>query len=118
MAMQLLNVAFAVGAVGVFLFNSPFSKPEKLLFVFGYFFLYEYTVISRNYGLLLLFLFAAIVFYTKRKHLLLGISLAALANTHLFGLLFALLISGLVMFDWIAEKKFIFQKPLVIGALI
>jgi hypothetical protein len=118
MAMQLLNVAFAVGAIGVFLFNSPFSKPEKLLFVFGYFFLYEYTVISRNYGLLLLFLFVAIVFYTKRKHLLLGISLAALANTHLFGLLFALLISGLVMFDWIAEKKFIFQKPLVIGALI
>lgn len=118
LAMQLLNVACATGAVAIFLFHSPFKRIEKTLFVFGYFFLYEYTVISRNYAVLLLLLFLVIVFYTKQKHVWLGISLGLLANTHLFGLLFSLLIAGLIFFDWIAEKKFTIPKPLLIGGLV
>ena len=116
--MQLLNVLFGVGAVGVFLFFAPFKNFEKVLFVCGYFFLYEYIVISRNYALLILFLFLALTFYTKRINLLLGVTLAFLANTHLFGLLFALLISGMILFDWVAEKKYTFDKQFIIGALI
>src|SRR5688572_6121707 len=44
-AMQILHVCISVCAVSVFVIFSPFRFFEKVLFVFGYFILYEYTVI-------------------------------------------------------------------------
>ena len=89
MYMQLSHVLIAWAAVCVFLFYSPFRLFEKLLFISGYFVLYEYTVISRNYSLLILVLFISLVLYERKKYVPLGFSLAVLANTHFFGILFA-----------------------------
>ena len=59
-AMQIVHLFVASAAVGLFVFYSPFSKTQKLLFCFGYFPVFEYCVICRMYGLVwpLLFLFA------------------------------------------------------------
>ncbi|MDD5543416.1 MAG: hypothetical protein PHX83_09595, partial [Acidobacteriia bacterium] len=61
-AIQLLNLVFALGAIYVFSCFSPFPRWLKVLFAFGYFPLYEYGVISREYclGMLLVFLLCAV----------------------------------------------------------
>jgi len=60
-AMKALHLAIAIGSVYVFVRFAPFTRLQRLLFVFGYFPLYEYAAISRNYavGIFLLFCFCA-----------------------------------------------------------
>lgn len=60
LTMQLAHGAVAVLTAGVFLAFAPFPRWLRVLWVFGYFPLFEYGVISRNYGLTVLFLFLAL----------------------------------------------------------
>ena len=85
-AMQLFHIIIALSFVGLFLFYAPFSKLQKFLFCFGYFTLYEYTIISRNYGLGVLFLFAfcACYRYRARNYLPLAIILFLLSYTNAY----------------------------------
>jgi hypothetical protein len=89
--MQLTHWIISVLAVSVFLFYSPLKRNWKILFCFGYFILFEYTMISRNYSLLLLFFFLSLKYYPLRVkykwHF--GGCIFVLANTHLFGLIIA-----------------------------
>jgi hypothetical protein len=58
LGMQLLHLMIATGTVYIFLKYSPFTRLQKILFIFGYFPFYEYCAISRNYGLGVLSLFS------------------------------------------------------------
>ncbi|MDP1801585.1 MAG: hypothetical protein Q8L81_09545, partial [Bacteroidota bacterium] len=49
--MQLLNIIIMLGTVFLFLKHAPFKKIISVLIVFGYFFIYEYHIISRNYAI-------------------------------------------------------------------
>jgi hypothetical protein len=91
LAMQLLHVLLATVAVAVFLTHAPFPWSVRLSLVFGYYMLYEYAAISRNYVLVLLLGFAVCAVLARRSRLD-GTSaslLFLLANTHLFGTIFA-----------------------------
>ena len=90
-AMQALNLLVGLGTVGVFFRYAPFGLATRVLFSVGYYPLYEFGVISRSYGLALLLLFAACARLALRRRLDLpaAILLALLAQTHLFGTLFA-----------------------------
>ena len=72
--MQLLHLIISMAAAALILFKAPFAAWQKIGLVFGYFFLFEYTVLSRSYGLslLLVLLFLLVVF--QRKALLLMVS--------------------------------------------
>ena len=85
--MQLLHWLISGTVVFVTLRFSPLPLRWNILFVFGYFMLYEYSVISRNYSILVLAFLFSIHFYTKKKYIPWGISIFVLANTHLFGLI-------------------------------
>ena len=54
---QLAHLLLIFGGVAVVAFSSPFSNIEKFLITFGYYFAYEYGVISRYYGFIVLFIF-------------------------------------------------------------
>lgn len=84
-AMQLLHLAIATGTVLVFLKKAPFSFKFKTLFVLGYFMLFEYNLIARNYMLGVLFLFLCCGLYQKRDNqfTLLCFYLALALNVHL-----------------------------------
>ncbi|MBN1674152.1 MAG: hypothetical protein JXR37_24095 [Kiritimatiellae bacterium] len=90
-AMQLLHAALATAAAALFLAFAPFSRLHKGLFVLGYFPLYEYNAISRNYavGLLLLFAFCAGACRPQRRYVLLGLVLFLLCQANAYGLLIA-----------------------------
>jgi hypothetical protein len=91
-AMQLLHLIIATTSAYLFLRLSPFSKLQKVLFVFGYLPFYEFLLISRNYaiGLLAIVLFC-IVFKTRKKtYLWVALTLALMVNTNAYCLLIAI----------------------------
>ncbi len=83
--MQLLHILISTTAVIVFLRKAPFDGLFKVLFIFGYFMVFEYNLISRNYSLGILFLFLACTLFEKREQRFSSICLllALAMNTHL-----------------------------------
>ncbi len=106
-AMQVLHLAISAAAVFVFARNAPFSRTVRALAVFGYFPLYEYTVISRNYGLGMLFLFAACALFPgrRRSYLPLAAALALLANSNPFAWLIALAFAGMLVLEPLWDRE-------------
>lgn len=106
-AMQGLHLCIGTATVYVFARHSPFSWPVKLLFAFGYFPFYEYSVMSRNYsiGVLLLFLFCAL-FKRRATHLpLIGLVLFLLCHTNALGLLLAMVLFGVLLAEYLLSLR-------------
>jgi hypothetical protein len=100
-AMQILHLVISAAAVFVFARFAPFSRPVRALFAFGYFPLYEYTVISRNYSLGMLFLFAACALFParRRSYLPLAGMLALMAFSNPYAWLLALAFAGMLVLE-------------------
>src|SRR5258708_34896282 len=64
--LPIVSALIAAGATYLFLVKSPFYPLQKVIFAFGVFPLYEYSVMSRDYGISMLLLFAACVLYKDR----------------------------------------------------
>lgn len=112
-AMQVLHVLLATGSVFVILRFAPFRFWWRVLLVFGYFFFYEYNIISRNYALAGLLLGLCCILYVQRKRFLLFcFLLGLLANTHLFGTA----IAGALLVTALLEKRFAGQGQRISGA--
>src|SRR6185436_7349286 len=86
---------------------APFPMIMRILILFGYFFIYEYTVISRNYSLGLLLMICCCILYRKRSgyYFLLSVTLGALANTHLFCLIVSLSFYIALVFDYFFHQQ-------------
>lgn len=103
------TVQWLIAATTVFmiLFLSPFPFSTKILIPFGYYFLFEYAVISRNYAIGVL-LVCCICYILPRdfkyKTLLYYTLLFCLSNTHLLA---AILAGSLHLYFllWNGEKK-------------
>ncbi|UPT69310.1 MAG: hypothetical protein M0D53_08725 [Flavobacterium sp. JAD_PAG50586_2] len=112
--MQFLHILISTSVVFIFLRKAPFNWIFKTLFIFGYFMIFEYNVISRNYILGVLFLFLACSAFEKReqKFTLICFLLALAVNSHLlfsvpaFALLLTLLLEQLNSREFL-KKKFI-----------
>lgn len=106
-AMQVLHLAISAAAVFLFARSAPFSRPVRALFAFGYYPLYEYTVISRNYGLGLLLLFAACALFPtrRRSYLPLAAVLALLANTNPYAWIVALAFAGVLTLEALLDRE-------------
>jgi hypothetical protein len=50
-AIQILHWAIASGVAFLVLFRSPLPLPARLLVPFGYYFVFEYAILSRNYAI-------------------------------------------------------------------
>lgn len=109
LAMKLLHVSVAVGSVLLFARRAPFTRLQKALFAFGYFPLYEYAAISRNYALGVLCLFAFCAFYragaAAKNYLALALALALLANTSAYGLMLSFAFALMLAYElWRARE--------------
>lgn len=63
-----INFAFAVPAMGLFIFRSPFKRIIRCTIPFTYFFFYQFGVISRPYSLMLLgFVLCAMAFKKRNE---------------------------------------------------
>lgn len=81
----------AISIFGVFLFvrKSPFTPLQKALFCAGYYPLYEYGTILRDYGAILTLSIGIATLLASRqsKPLLMGLAIALIAQTNAFGVI-------------------------------
>src|SRR4029453_5833206 len=90
-AMQLLHLTLASATVYVVGRWAPFDRLTKAPLVGGFFFAYEYAVVSRAYVLGVLALFALCALYPRwaQRPLAVAVLVALLANSSAYGLLVA-----------------------------
>lgn len=113
--MQVLSGAIGVATVAVVFRSAPFPTLWKVLLSFGYYLVFEFTIISRVYGLgLLLALLACAWSPTWRERpVRLAIVLALLANTTVFGLIIAAGFLGLAIWDAWRERATVIARERV-----
>ena len=107
LGMQILHGALASAVVFVVARYAPFDPLQKLLFAFGYFPLFEYGVMSRNYALGLLFVVMACALWRSRhrRPLRLALVLALMSNTGAHACIVAIaLLLALLLDGWLARR--------------
>jgi hypothetical protein len=117
--MQFLHILISTSVMFLFLRKAPFSLIFKTLFIFGYFMIFEYNLISRNYILGVLFLFLACSVFKDRdeKFILLSIYLALAANVHLMFCVITFALFLTLQLENFQNKQS-FKKTYIIGTFI
>jgi hypothetical protein len=121
--MQVLQFVIAVANVGLVLKYAPFSKLQKALFCGGYYVIFDYGTISRNYSLGFLFVtITCVIASSRHRWPWCGLPLALLACTSAFSSFVAVgLLLGLIVDEVVRHRRDEGAAPLsrvvVAGAL-
>ena len=118
---QVLHAVLATGFGFVFIRYAEIKTLYKIMFLLGYLPLYEYSVVSRCYALSLFLIFLFCALYKKResRYLLIGVCLAFLANSNVYGAIMAIGLSGILFLDFFAMQQSASRKWLqFIGGLL
>ena len=93
----IISLGIAAAAALLLVLRAPFGWPLLALLLLSRVFIFEYSVMARNYGIgmLLMFLFAACYRTYRDRAMVLGFLLFLLANTHV---LCALLVGAFLLF--------------------
>lgn len=97
LSMAVLHGLFAAGTAWLVLFRAPWPMWWRVLAVCGYFLLFEYAIIARNYGPGLFFLCAAVAAHRAGRPWIGMLAWMALAMTHFWGIVLA----GAWAFVWL-----------------
>lgn len=117
--MQAFHGLIAIATVSLIQHFSPFKLTHKILLTFSYFIVYEYAIISRNYGLGAFFLFSFCAAFCQSRHLFsLALILVLLANTNLFGLLLSFSLAILLLFRWWDQRREKHARSNFVGTLV
>jgi len=105
--MQLFHWLVINCTVFIFLRYAPFNLTVKTLIVFGCYFLFVYSIISRNYalGILLLFICCILMADPGKKMISIGIIVVLMCFTHLFYVFAAIGIFVYLFFFTIGKKE-------------
>ena len=105
--MQFYHLLIATTGVYIFVKYSPFNRQQKILLSLGYFSLYEYCIISRNYalGLLLIYCFCTLYTHRDKSFIPLSLCLSLLCNTNFYGFIIAISLLITLVFDTIFYNK-------------
>lgn len=105
--MQITHLIIASGFIYLFINFSPFNRIQKFLFTFGYLPFYEYLLISRNYAIGILILFAFCAFYNTRikTYLILSVLLFILANSNAYCLFISVALGLALIVEYSLQKQ-------------
>lgn len=105
--MQVFHLVIATCTAFIFLRYAPFSLLIKILILSGYYFLFEYDLISRNYapGILLLFICCVLMQEPRKNLLWIGMLMFLMCNTHLFFAFAAMGIFFYLSWEFIERKE-------------
>ena len=105
-AMQFLHIGIAMATVYMIIYYSPFQIVHKVLVSIGYFFIFEYTLIARNYGIGVFLLFCCCTLFQNRNKypIILSILISLLAHTNVLGLIASICLIMTIICDEIVGK--------------
>ncbi|MCK4401189.1 hypothetical protein KAW08_02645 [bacterium] len=105
--MQFFHLLLAATTIYIFTRFSPFTKLQKTLFIFGYFPLYEYAAISRNYamGVLFIFCFCAVFRTRTKNYIVLSCILFLLAQTSVYGLMISICFGCTLIMEYVFDRN-------------
>ncbi|MBE9098056.1 hypothetical protein [Vacuolonema iberomarrocanum] len=98
---QVFHFLISLGIVYIIVRHSPFLPLQKFFLSFSYFIFFEYTFVSRNYnlGVLFLLLFCVAYYRPKPRYILLAALLALAANTNVY----AFMVSIALALFWLLD---------------
>ncbi|MDD5556352.1 MAG: hypothetical protein PHN82_03775 [bacterium] len=98
---QAFNFATILCIVLIVMRYAPFPRHQRILFIFGYYIMYEYAVIVRTYGLSMLFLVAIAALYNDRfrRPIAYAALIFLLANTNVHGIIVAAVLTAAYLFE-------------------
>jgi hypothetical protein len=101
-----VNLAFAIAAIAIFTFRSPFPPLMRALIVFSFYLSYEYAVIARSYAISVLLLMTLAALDPRRlsRPLAYGVALALLFNTNVHGIMLGIPLAGLWAWEAIRSR--------------
>jgi hypothetical protein len=101
--MQSFHLLITAASVYLFARYSPFTRVQKILFSFGYFSIYEYSVVCRNYVIGVLLLCILCVMFRQRyiKFISFSLILFLLAHTSVIALIIAISIGFALFLDFL-----------------
>jgi hypothetical protein len=113
-AMQGVHLAIATAAVYLLARYSPFTRWQQGLFAFGYFSLFEFGIISRNYGLGMLLLFGVCVLFPQRhqRYWPIALLLFLACNTNFYAMLCAVAIAAMLILERVLPSYQGWKAPL------
>lgn len=87
--LKIVNILINVLSAGIFLKKAPFSWAHKILFLLGFYPLYQFPIVNRGYGLFFLIFLLFCILYSSRwqKTLVLSIVLFLLCNSEAVGII-------------------------------
>ena len=107
--MQMFHLLITGITVYLFVRYAPFNWFQKLLFCFGYFVLYEYAIVARNYALGMLLITAFCVLFKERykRFIWVGCVLFLLAHTSVHALIVAIAIGIALCCEYFFGGRFL-----------
>ena len=122
-AVQLLHLGLIGGAVALLVWRAPLTGLQKALAVFGYFLVYEYAALARNYalGVLGLFLFAALARDWRRHWLGMALALLLMLQANAYAALLALAMAvptGVVLWRRAAGESRLRRRLALAGLIV
>ena len=101
--MQVFHLLIAATTVFLFVRYAPFNKVQKFLYSFGYFALYEYAIVARNYaiGVLLITIFSVLYKDRHRRFVWVGVVLFLLAHTSVHALIVTIAIGIALLCEYL-----------------
>ncbi len=116
--MQLFHLLVINSTVLIFLRYAPFNLSIKTLIIFGCYFLFVYSLISRNYalGILLLFVCCILMANPAKKILSIGVVVVLMCFTHLFYVFAAIGIFVYLLY-YVIDKKELYWRFAVFTCL-
>lgn len=107
---QLINILFSLTSAFLILLYSPFKNYQKLLLLFSYYFIFEFSIMARSYALGTLLLFSTLVLFSKKRDSY-AILLAILAaNTNILA---AIIITCITIYLWYTKRLTFFKSSLI-----
>lgn len=114
--MQVAHAAIGAATWILIYRASPFDRREKILLVLGYFFFWEYFVLSRNYALMALLGLAVVALRARRpeRGVLPWLLLGLLANTVIYGTIWSIAMAVFLA----ASQRVSARRSLAIGGVV